>query len=546
VLTDGRSIPANTVLEVDLCIIGSGPAGISVARELIGSGYQILMLERGDVAEQPVVDLASDLEFVSPHFPSPHQALHYQFGGMAAIWNVPLLDGVTPAARFLPLDPIDFETRSWVPHSGWPITFEDLVPYYDRARALCGLGPFHFHGSLPETGRPPLSTPSGALVTGLDQLGPATAFTSRPLNELTTSDHVRVVTNASAVDVKSADHSDDGMATTSVRTQGGLRFAVRSRLVIVAAGAIESARLLLNSTAEWPTGLGNCFDNVGRFFMDHPRLLLGVGSVPTDGMTRCMDLYEPHVVDGQLLFGKLKLSDAVLRREELLNGNAQIFPHYLSIPQLKAVRSARVVTESIRQRKGLTRVPKHFTLAARHSISMARYALTVRYLNRPDVPGPNSDRWTGVTARSFKLTYQPEQAPNPVNRVSLSERRDRLGYRIAHLDWRWSDIDLRSIGRARQLFASELQASGLGDLVELGDDVVPRAETAHHHLGTTRMHDSPSKGVVDRDCRLHGSSSVYMAGGSVFPTGGYANPTLTIVALAIRLADELKRLLSTP
>jgi choline dehydrogenase-like flavoprotein len=463
---------------------------------------------------------------------------------MAAIWNVLLLDGVTPAARYLPLDPIDFETRSWVPHSGWPITFQDLVPYYDRARALCGLGPFDFHGSLPETGRQPLSSPSGALVTRLDQLGPATAFTRQPLSELSRSDQVHVVSNASAVDLRSADRSDDGMATTSALTQGGLRFAIRSRVVVVAAGAIESARLLLNSTSEWPTGLGNRFDNVGRFFMDHPRLLLGVGPISSGGMSTPMDLYEPHVVDGQLLFGKLKLSEAVLRREELLNGNAQIFPHYLSIPQLEAVRSARIVMESIRRRIGLKRFPRHFTFAARHSISMARYALIVRYLNRPDVPGPNSDRWTGVTARSFKLTYQPEQAPNRANRVTLSERRDKLGYRSALLHWRWSEIDLRSIGRARQLFASELQAAGLGDLVELGNEIVPRAETAHHHLGTTRMHDSPREGVVDRDCRLHGSSSVYVAGGPVFPTGGYANPTLTVVALAIRLADELKRVMS--
>ena len=543
VLTDGRGLPANTVFDVDVCIIGTGPAGLTVARELIGSRGRILLLERGDASEQPAADLAPRLDFESPHFPSPLEAIHHQLGGMAAIWNVRLLDEVTPAARYLPLDPIDFETREWVPYSGWPITFDQLAPYYGRARTSCDIGSFDFHGSLPDNERVPLSSPSGAMVTCLEQLGPASAFTGQRLADLTASDHVRVVTNAAAGELSSADGTDDHMATISARSAGGIPFAIRCRVVVLAAGAIENARLLLNSTAECPSGLGNGSDNVGRFFMDHPRLLLGAGSFPDRG-ARAMDLYEPHVAEGQLLFGKLKLSEAVLRREEMLNGNAQIFPHYLSVSQLRAVRSARIVMESIKRGTGLERVPKHFTMATRHAMAMARYALIVRHGNRPEVPGRDSDRWTGITAGSYKLTYQPEQAPNRANRVSLSERRDTSGYRIAHLDWRWSDIDLWSIHRARQLFAAELRASGLADLVDIEDGAIPQAETAHHHLGTTRMHDSPRDGVVDRNCRIHGSASVYVAGGSVFPTGGYANPTLTVVALSIRLADELKRVMS--
>ena len=278
-LTDGRSLSANTVLKVDLCVIGTGPAGLTIAQELSGSGLQILLLERGDVSDEPV-DLPSNLEFESPHFPSPVESIHHQFGGMAGAWNVRMLDGVTPAARYLPLDPIDFETRDWVPNSGWPITFDQLAPYYGRARTLCHIGPFDFHGSLPDTGRIPLSSPSGALVTRLEQLGPSTVFTQQSLVDLTASDYVRVVTNAAAVELKSADGTDDRMATISARSGTGIPFAIRSRVVVVAAGAIENARLLLNSTAECPSGLGNGSDNVGRFFMDHPKLLLGAGDLP--------------------------------------------------------------------------------------------------------------------------------------------------------------------------------------------------------------------------------------------------------------------------
>ena len=417
------------------------------------------------------------------------------------------------------------------------------------------LGRFDFHGPIPDTGRTPLSSPSGALLTRLEQLGPATAFTHRPLVELTKSDHVHVVTNATAVELTSGESAHDGMATTSVRTHGGLPFTTRSRYVVVAGGAIENARLLLNSTAQCPTGLGNHFDNVGRFFMDHPRVSLGRGSFLPEGSTMTTDLYQLHVLDGQVVTGKLKLSETVLRREELLNGNAEIIfshylpvPYYLSVPQRGGVRSAYIAFDSIRHRQGLANVPKHLALATRHAIPVAR-CLTSRYLDRR--ARPNVFEWTGVVSGSFELYYQPEQAPNPSNRVSLGQRRDALGYRSARLDWRWSESDLVSIRRVREIFASELRAGGLGDLVNAEDDIIcgtmgnVAPVTAHHHLGTTRMHDDPRHGVVDRDCRLHGSSSVYLAGGSVFPTGGYANPTLTVVALAVRLADELKRAMST-
>jgi choline dehydrogenase-like flavoprotein len=546
VLTDGHGIPADTVLLADLCIIGAGPAGQAIVRELTGSGVQILLIERGDLGDHATADLASVLEFESPNFWFLQHELHNQFGGMSGIWNTRLPDGVTPAARYLPLDPLDFEARSWVPDSGWPITSVEMDPYYDRARALCGVGPFDFRGRLPETGREPLSTPAGELVTRLDQLGAATVFTHLSLEEMRKSDQVQLLTNAIAVELASADGSEDGMASTSVRTLGGVAFTIRSRFVVVAGGSPENARLLLNSTSQYSSGLGNHFDNVGRYFMDHPRVLLSHGSYSQQGSMRSMELYEPHSVDGQVLGGKLKLSDEVLRREELLNGNAQFMPYHRSVSQLEAARSARVVLSAVRHRGEVTGVPKHLAKAVRHAPSIAWYLFN-RHRNLSEVASEDFETGKGKAPRSFKLIYQPEQAPSRENRVTLSERRDAFGYRIAHLYSQWSEIDLRSIRRARQIFAAELQASGLADFVQAEDDVFPRGadeaspRSAAHLLGTTRMHDDPRHGVVDRDCKIHGTSSVYVAGASVFPTGGCANPTLTVVALAIRLADELKR-----
>ncbi len=328
--------------------------------------------------------------------------------------------------------------------------------------------------------------------------------------------------------------------------------------MVLAGGAIENASLLLNSTAQCSAGLGNQLDNVGRFFMDHPRVLLGHGSCVRPG---ALDLYRRHNLGDQLVEGRLTLSETVLRREELLNGGLYVVPNAsLTTAQVHAWRSARVAINKIKRRK-FAAVPSHLAMVGPHGPSLA-WRYLHQHLRRSDEPVQVSEdseapllsfeEGTGVRARSCELVYQPELAPNRVNRVTLSERRDAFGYRIAYLSWRWSEIDLLSIRRAGQIFTSELRASCLAELIQQEDDLFPQGQqaprppsTAHHLLGTTRMHDVPRHGVVDRACRVHGSSSVYVAGASVFPTAGFANPTLTVVALAIRLADELRRTLST-
>jgi choline dehydrogenase-like flavoprotein len=204
----------------------------------------------------------------------------------------------------------------------------------------------------------------------------------------------------------------------------------------------------------------------------------------------------------------------------------------------------------IKQKRDLERVPRQLATASPQLPSLA-WRYLHRRLQRSKMPVRRSEKRIEVVARSFELVYQSEMAPNRANRVTLSERRDAFGYRIAQLYWRWSEIDLLSIRRAKQIFASELRACGVAELVQEEDGIFPQGErapiipgTTHHLLGTTRMHDLPRHGVVDRACRVHGSSSVYVAGSSVFTTAGQANPTLTVVALAIRLADELRRTLS--
>jgi choline dehydrogenase-like flavoprotein len=343
------------------------------------------------------------------------------------------------------------------------------------------------------------------------------------------------------------------MALTIARTSEGRAFSVSSRLIVLAAGAIDNASILLNSTVDVPAGLGNQNDNVGRYFMEHPTVLIGQGS---HLRMSALKLYARQAHQGGVFHGRLKLSEATLRRHGLLNGSFALMPSsLLTTSQVHAARSARFAVNALKNGRDWRVAAHHMKQASRHAPALA--LLRLRPLWDDGVGSPDDHPSEGGghagenVARSFEIIYQSEQAPNRANRVSLSEKRDSFGYRVAHLHWRWSEIDLMSIRRARSIIVSALQQCGISEAISEVRDKIPRGQRAprapgstHHLLGTTRMHDDPRHGVVDRTCQVHGTTSIHVAGPSVFTTSGYANPTLTVVALSIRLADELKRKLS--
>jgi choline dehydrogenase-like flavoprotein len=146
-------------------------------------------------------------------------------------------------------------------------------------------------------------------------------------------------------------------------------------------------------------------------------------------------------------------------------------------------------------------------------------------------------------ARWWRVRAMFETEPRAVNRVSLSDRKDGLGWPRARVHWTVSDFDLRCMRESFGLISERLRRAGVGAL-ELAIPDTPEGwrraiEGGKHHMGTTRMHEDPCLGVVDPDGRVHGCHNLYVTGSSVFPSGGYANPTLTIVALALRLAEHL-------
>ena len=341
-----------------------------------------------------------------------------------------------------------------------------------------------------------------------------------------------VATHATVVEVEASGEPTQ-VQRLVVAAEPGRRFSVTARIFVLAAGGIENPRLLLASRQHQPAGLGNGHDLVGRFFMEH--LSAGIGLMrPTNqaAMAR-FGLYELHPEHGALAEAYLRLSAQVLRSRQLLNAAFFLLP-----------RSETFASEGVRSFKVLRATAVRKPWAGSGVRHLRNLGADVR---------PVAATVLGKVSRSpaaptvLVVGTQAEQAPDPASRITLDHRRDRFGVQRALLDWQVSEFDVRSIRSSEDVLDRELQAAGLGHIErKLGDEEPPGLFAGgNHHMGTTRMHVDPREGVVDADGRVHGIRNLYIAGSSVFPTGGFANPTFTIVALAIRLGDHLKSRLAT-
>jgi choline dehydrogenase-like flavoprotein len=568
-LIDGRAVADGSQIDADVCVVGAGPAGLTLAAELLLSPYRVLIVESGGLGPDRQADHLVRLEFESPDFDSPNQTRRRRFGGMATAWHIQLPHRQL-GANYPPLDPIDFERRDWVPFSGWPFGRTALQPFYDRAEVLCGLGPVA--RAVPaRRGRrdAPLRFRDDVITTSVNRIASGRIFTETLRRAIAASRTTAAILHANVVGLETDDQGRR-VAAASVRCLPGPSFSIRARFFVLAAGAIENARLLLLSNRARPSGLGNGHGNVGRFFMDHLYVVSGLFRPHDAGLFERTALYDIREQDGAVRRGKLTVAAEAMRREQLLNSAAELWPRWGQVHRVpigsaktlaRAVRTGRLPPDARGHlRNVLAAVGYLASTGAQLGIAQRRLRPSLRYA-----------RWSQLRRNrlrfdAFTLVHQCEQAPNPENRVVLGDGVDALGLRVARLRWRWSELDLHSIRRVQAIYAEELERAGLGrlerdgetlaaELERLGVDVGSAAPNggkpwlferrgAHHHLGTTRMHRDPKQGVVDEHCRAHNVSNLFVAGSSVFPTGGYANPTLTVVALSIRLADHIKALLA--
>ncbi|MFL5594005.1 MAG: FAD-dependent oxidoreductase [Gemmatimonadaceae bacterium] len=513
--TDARTLPTGTVLEGDLCIVGAGASGITIAREFANSPLKVILLEGGGFDFDPQLQDLFRGEIVGqPYFPLQAAALHY-FGGSTNHW-----------AGYCSLyEPIDFEKRDWVPHSGWPITRADLDPFYARAHSVLDLGPYKYDAADWKNGdadRVPLLGDSRVVWTKMWQFSPPTRFGIKYRDEIVNSPNIHLYTHANVVEVEA---NEELTAVRSARIRGfdGKEYHARARRFVLACHTIQNARLLLASNRQARTGLGNGNDLVGRYFMEHFEMPSGELALADPQSTKTK-LYEFAGLGGPPR-GELALTAATQREHRILNGTANVEAGNYGdrVPSTFQFIDTVMMNKMRAWQKGGRKGPPPIRVAAA--------ALAPRDKGPP---------------RFYHMMTRQEQAPNPDSRVTLSAEKDALGMPRAKLDWRVTELDKRSIRTFYQLLGREMGRSGTGR-VQIKEWLLSDDKTwpsfisgGWHHMGTTRMHTDPKQGVVDANCKIHGLANLYIGGASVHPTAGAANPTLTLVALSLRLADHLK------
>ena len=517
-ITDARSVPAGTTLDTEVCIVGAGAAGITLARELIGSSFRVLLLESGGMEYEQATQELYEGQSIGRTFEDLTVSRLRYFGGTTNHWG----------GWCLPLDPIDFEPRDGFPYHGWPLTRSDLDPWYRRAQTVCQLGPYDYRpatwGITPDKIPQPFAGPDFAcriLQENWLRFGPVYA------PELRQAKNVSVCLHANAFNFD-AGENDAEVKELAVRTLAGNHFTVRARIYVVACGGIENARLLLASGRPGGNGLGNAHDRVGRFLMVHLVYPGGVIIPAHPRMSFDFRTQKHYAIDGgrHWFASFIGLRPESMRRRQL--PNMMISWNYDFSPVKGAAdalqRMIHFEDSGSEWLEDLSDVFSNFS-------GLADFAV------RKELFGE------GVPVKALHVNCASEQQPNPQSRVTLGSKRDSLGMPEVVVDWQLVPEDKSKAAEILHLLGSAIGGAEFGRfrplLTEHGS--WPKGFYGNEHqMGTTRMHDDPRQGVVDANCRVHGMANLYVAGSSVFPSGGAYNPTLTIVALALRLSDHIK------
>jgi choline dehydrogenase-like flavoprotein len=520
-LIDAREVPSGSVLRVDLCVIGGGAAGVTISRELANTSQTVVVLESGGIEIDERTQALAEGESVGEPYHVPLDASRLRLvGGTTNHW----------AGVCRPLDAVDFASRPGRPGTEWPISRTELEPWYARAHEVIQISyDYDWRSWQQRFGLTPSVIETDILQTEVVQIALESRSTPRRfgdmyLAELEQAPNIQFCTWANVAELDS-DQNGGRVTGVEVATLDGNRWRVEARAFVLAVGGLETPRLLLASGGADSKVLGNNHDLVGRYFMEHIQVLDMASLVVARPLDELL-LYTPIVSPAepgrpeQLVQGELSLTPTAVDQNALLASDIVVVPRDLDPSESGEERTIRPVDVS----RLLERVEDEALVVA-------------------------------------NVLVGAEQRPDPESRVRLSRERDALGMPKLELDWRVGRDDRESVVRSLMLMAMELGRLGIGRL-----RLAPRGEShslaislaggegdvpdelldfpvggGNHHMGTTRMHDNPRQGVVDSSCRVHGVENLYIASTAVFPTGGSAPPTNTLIALSLRLADHLRR-----
>jgi choline dehydrogenase-like flavoprotein len=554
-ILDARDAQTPHRLEAEVAIVGSGAAGLALALSLDEAGVRTILVEAGGEAVDPA---AQDLYRAITVEPESHGPVHLYrrraFGGTTAIWG----------GRCIPFDPIDFETRDWIPHSGWPIGYADIAPFYDEALTLAQAGPalFEAERALPGTQGPMIAgvASSDVILDRIERFSNPAHFGKLYRERIAGSQTVTALTNANVTEILTGEGGAHA-AGLAIRTLDGARsLTVSAPRVVIAAGGIETPRLLLASRSAKACGLGNERDLVGRYYQAHIEGEVGELHFRRPASEVLLD-YQTSP-EGIYCRRYIWLSPEAQRRER--TGGLIARPHHPKIvdpdhrnPILSAMYLVKdlLVSEYARKMTSTEQVAKARYGGRTHAL----YAAHVRniVLGAPQLAGFS---WKWVRKRNlasrklpsvvlrdprnqYVLDLNAEQIPNPDSRIMLGEERDPLGMPRLKIQWRTVEEDRAMIARGLRAIQRAFAPSGTLDYrideTAFAEEVAACTRVGGHHIGTARMASGPDRGVVNANGEVFGTKGLYVAGAATFPTSGFANPTLMIIASALRLGRHL-------
>ncbi|HEY2658721.1 MAG TPA: FAD-dependent oxidoreductase [Caulobacteraceae bacterium] len=554
-ILDARQDSTPRSLETAVTIVGSGAAGLTLALELDRLGVPCVMLEAGgdgfDKTAQEFYRAAS----IAPEDHGPvHMYRRREFGGTTSIWG----------GRCIPFDPIDFENRPWIPHAHWPVSYDQVAPHYPRALEICKAGPnvFQAQDALPGQQAPLVEglATEDVILDRIERFSEPTHFGRAYREQIAASKTVTVLVNAIVLEV-TADEGGKTATGVVAKTIAGAQVVVKASTVVVAAGALETARILLASRSAKACGLGNEKDLVGRFYQSH--LEGEVGEIQFKAPVGSVRLDYERSPEGVYCRRYIWLSPAAQRREKLAglilrpthvsiadpgHGNPVLSAMYV-VKDLLVPEYGRRMTSTERSTAGQLDASRE-ALFARHLTNVILGAPRLAAFGANWVRKRNlaKRKLPSVVLRDVRNRYvldvNAEQTPNFRSRVYLSDQLDPLGVPRLHVDWRTTEQDRDMIARALPLIQKGF-ATGTAAEVEFGErspsDFAARlTRVGGHHIGTARMAASPGEGVIDSDGQAFDCKGLYIAGAATFPTSGFANPTLLLIALTLRLAQHLK------
>lgn len=541
-----QEIPSTTSGEPPVLIVGAGPSGIVQALELRRHGIEVTMLAGGSDGFDPEYQGLADAEIADPARHAPMGiAVRRALGGTSLLWG----------GRCVPFDEIDFADRPHVPLGGWPLSHDEIRPWYDIGMRYLNAGAPEFSAPLPG-----VTAMAECRLDRLERWSERRNLRWLHADALEDDPGLKIMLGAVATGLD-VDPITGHVEGVTVCLPSGRRTTMRARAVVLACGGLETTRLMLVARLDQPRLFGGAESWLGRAYMAHfeGRIADVVfdPAIPDNAFDFFID------ASGRYARRRITIDGDTQQRHGLLNmcawpdnpllSNSAHQSAILSLAYLSLATPGLgrlLEPEAIRRKyleHGVEQVAAHLgnvlgglPEAAREAVSF----LYRRYVKEPRLPG----FFIRNKARRYALFYHAEQAPNLASTVSLSGARDRLGVPRLKVDLRYSEIDARSVVVGHDVIDRNLCASGIGRLEhhfpqkERAARVWDQMTDGYHQIGTIRMAADPAHGVVDTNCRVHGTPNLFVASSAVFPTSSQANPTLLIAALSARLAAHVAQL----